>query len=75
MPGIPAVISNGIIPLAILSLLMAVYYRLYLKRFRLSKAEKVQAAFVFIVVSFVILTLCGIFFRGKDMALMLPWNV
>jgi quinol-cytochrome oxidoreductase complex cytochrome b subunit len=75
MPGIPAVISNGIIPLLILMLFMAFYYRFYLNGFSLSKAELVQVVFVFIVVAFIVLTLIGIFFRGKDMELTLPWNV
>ena len=72
MPGIPPVISNGIIPLFILLVLMAGYYRLFLRRFRLTKAELVQAVFVFIIVAFIVLTLTGIFFRGKDMELSLP---
>jgi quinol-cytochrome oxidoreductase complex cytochrome b subunit len=67
--GIPAIISNGIVPLLIILLFMAGFYRFYLKRFRLSKEELVQAVFVFIIVAFIILTLTGIFFRGKDMAL------
>jgi quinol-cytochrome oxidoreductase complex cytochrome b subunit len=74
MHGIPAVISNGIIPLVILLLFLAGFYRLYLKRYRLSKAEVVQAVFVFIVVAFIVLTITGIFFRGKDMELTWPWN-
>lgn len=69
VPGVPAVISNGIVPLLIIFLFMAGFYRFYLKRFRLSKEELVQAVFVFIIVAFIILTLTGIFFRGKDMAL------
>lgn len=72
MPGIHAVISNGIIPLFILMLLMAAYYRIYLKRFLLSKTELVQVVFVFIIVAFIVLTITGIFFRGKDMELTLP---
>jgi quinol-cytochrome oxidoreductase complex cytochrome b subunit len=75
MPGVPALISNGAIPLLILMLLMGGYYQLHLKGFRLSKAELVQAVFVFIVVAFILLTLTGIFFRGKDMELTYPWNV
>jgi hypothetical protein len=75
MPGIPAVISNGIIPLLILLLFMAAYYLLYLKRFRLSQAELVQAVFIFIMVAFIVLTITGIFFRGKDMELNYPLNV
>jgi quinol-cytochrome oxidoreductase complex cytochrome b subunit len=75
LSSVPAVISNGIIPLVILLLLMAGFYRLYLSRLRLSRSEKVQCLFVFITVAFVVLTITGIFFRGKDMALTLPWNV
>jgi quinol-cytochrome oxidoreductase complex cytochrome b subunit len=69
MPGVPAVISNGIIPLFILLFFMAVYYRFFVRRLGLKKAELVQAVFVFIVVAFIVLTITGIFFRGKDMAL------
>ena len=75
MHGVPALISNGVIPLLILLLLMGSYYQFYLKGFRLSKAELVQAAFVFIMVAFILLSLTGIFFRGKDMELTFPWNV
>ncbi len=73
LPGIPAMISNGIIPLSMLLLFMAGYYRFYLKRFSLSAAELVQVVFVFIMVAFIVLTITGIFFRGKDMELTLPW--
>jgi hypothetical protein len=48
---------------------MAVYYRFFVRRLGLKKAELVQAVFVFIVVAFIVLTITGIFFRGKDMAL------
>jgi len=71
LQGIPAVISNGIVPLVILLGFMGGYYRFYLKSFRLSKEELVQAVFVFIGVAFIVLTLVGIFFRGKDMELSL----
>ena len=72
---VPAFISNGVLPLLILAGFMAAYYKFFLKKFRLPKAETVQAVFVFITVSFIVLTLVGIFFRGKDMALTFPWNV
>jgi quinol-cytochrome oxidoreductase complex cytochrome b subunit len=69
LQGIPAIISNGIVPLVILVGFMAGYYWFYLKRLRLSKEELVQAVFVFLIVAFIVLTLTGIFFRGKDMEL------
>ena len=75
MPKMPALISNGIIPLVILMLFMAAYYWLYIKHLSLTKAELVQVIFVFIVVAFVVLSLVGIFFRGKDMELTMPWEI
>lgn len=72
---LPAVISNGIVPLVILLLFMFCFYMYYLKRLSLSKSEMVQAVFVFIMVAFIVLTLTGIFFRGKDMELTFPWNI
>ncbi len=72
---IPAIVSNGFLPLFILLALMAAYFWFYLKKLRLTKAELVQAIFVFIMVSFIVLTIIGIFFRGKDMELCMPWNV
>lgn len=72
---VPAFISNGVLPLLILFGFMAGFYRYYLKKHRLSKAGLVQAVFVFVIVAFIVLTLVGIFFRGKDMALAFPWNV
>ena len=72
---LPAFVSNGIVPLLILFLLMASFYKFYLKPLKLSKSELVQAAFVFILAAFIILTLTGIFLRGKDMELTFPWNI
>jgi quinol-cytochrome oxidoreductase complex cytochrome b subunit len=72
---IPALVSNGILPLLILSGILTGFYLFYLKGLSLSKEELVQVIFVFIIVSFVVLTLTGCFFRGKDMALSLPWKV
>jgi len=69
LPAIPAVISNGVIPIFILLVFVAGFYRLYIKRLVLSKEELVQVIFVFIVAAFVVLTIIGVFFRGKDMAL------
>ena len=69
----PAIISNGIIPLLILLALMAGFYKFYLKDFKLTKEELVQAIFVFIMVAFIVLTITGTFFRGKDMELTFLW--
>lgn len=69
LPAIPAVISNGVIPIFILLVFVAGFYRFHIKRLVLSKEELVQVIFVFIIAAFVVLTIIGVFFRGKDMAL------
>ncbi len=75
LPGLPAFISNGLIPFFILLLVLWLYYQLIKKKFSLSLTELVQALFVLILTSFTLLTLIGIFFRGVDMALTFPWNL
>jgi hypothetical protein len=72
---LPAFISNGIIPLVILNIVIFFYYRFIKKKYNLSLNESVQAIFVLLITSFIILTLIGIFFRGVDMALTFPWNL
>jgi quinol-cytochrome oxidoreductase complex cytochrome b subunit len=72
---LPAFISNGIIPLVILIIVIFFYYRFIKKKYNLSLNESVQAIFVLLITSFIILTLIGIFFRGVDMALTFPWNL
>jgi quinol-cytochrome oxidoreductase complex cytochrome b subunit len=73
--GLPAYISNGILPLIILIIVLYFYYRFIKKKYNLSLNESVQAIFVLLITSFIILTLIGIFFRGVDMALTFPWNL
>jgi quinol-cytochrome oxidoreductase complex cytochrome b subunit len=75
LPGLPAIISNGLIPFLILFLILLFYYQFIRKKFSLSLTESVQALFIVILASFTLLTLIGIFFRGVDMALTFPWNL
>lgn len=72
---LPAFISNGLIPFAILILIFWFYYKFIQKKYQLSNNESLQAIFILVITSFTILTLIGIFFRGVDMALTLPWNL
>lgn len=75
LPGLPAFISNGLIPFLILFLILWLFYQFIKKKFSLSLNESVQALFVVVLTSFTLLTLIGIFFRGVDMALTFPWNL
>ncbi len=74
LPGIPRVITNGVLPAAILAAAW-MFLRRWLKiRHAASGSEMVQTLFVLLGTAFVILTLTGVFFRGPGMGLVWPWN-
>jgi len=75
LPNWPALISNGLVPLAFLMLGFFMLDEVVLRRFKASLEERVLFLFTFLLVAFVILTLTGIFFRGEGMQLMWPWLV
>jgi hypothetical protein len=69
MPGLSQTLTNGAIPTALLILALVGYYFLLKRRFKLSRIEATQALMVFVVVSFVIMTVTCYFFRGQGMRL------
>lgn len=75
LPGARPVIGNGLIPSAVLATGVVAFYILLKKYFSPSRNETVQALFVLLVVSFTILTVTGIWFRGAGMALVWPWQI
>ncbi|MBT8383896.1 MAG: cytochrome bc complex cytochrome b subunit [Ignavibacteriaceae bacterium] len=75
LSALPASISNGLIPLAIFISIIYIYYIFIVRKYKLSRTEAVQAMFVILISSLIILTLIGIFFRGVDMELTFPWNL
>jgi hypothetical protein len=75
LPTLPTLVSNGVLPLAIVLLLFLLYGAFMKSFFRASNDEIRQALFVLLMVSFVILTVIGVAFRGEGMALMWPWQV
>jgi len=75
MPGVPTIISNGLLPLAILSAFLIGFHITMKKRYPGSNNETIQATFIFLLVAFIVLTIAGIWFRGHGMALTWPWNL
>ncbi|MBN2417836.1 MAG: cytochrome b N-terminal domain-containing protein [Deltaproteobacteria bacterium] len=69
IPGVPQIISNGLMPCILIFLIYSVFYRIFLKRFLPDKNEKYQAVFVFFLSVFIVLTVTGIWFRGEGMKL------
>jgi quinol-cytochrome oxidoreductase complex cytochrome b subunit len=75
LPSLPTLISNGVVPLAIVLLLLFAFYDAMKKQFQATKCETLQATFILVLVAFIVLTVIGVWFRGPGMALMWPWDV
>jgi quinol-cytochrome oxidoreductase complex cytochrome b subunit len=72
LPAWPNLLSNGLLPLLLtLAGLAAIYGGLRLV-FRGNHSEGLVGLFSFILMSLVVLTIIGVFFRGPNMALVLP---
>ena len=72
MPSLPGEISHGLIPFAMMLALTILFYILIKKKFSSNTIEAIQSVFVLLAVTFIVLTITGIWFRGEGMALMWP---
>jgi quinol-cytochrome oxidoreductase complex cytochrome b subunit len=75
LPGSASMISNGLVPFAILVVLVAAFRVLIKRSFAPTRNEMVQTLFVFLFVAFLMLTVIGIGFRGAGMSLVWPWQI
>jgi quinol-cytochrome oxidoreductase complex cytochrome b subunit len=75
LPGLSSVVSNGILPAAFLLAGIIVFYWLVKIKCAAPNNESIQSVFVLLVVAFIILTITGIWFRGKGMMLIWPWEI
>ena len=75
IPGIPPVVSSGLLPVAIILAALGGFYALMKRKYNATKNEAVQAVFVLLLFAFIILTITTVWFRGEGMALMWPWKV
>ena len=75
LPTWDMLISNGLIPLAVV-LLPLIYLNDFIhKTFHADTEERVLFIAAFLFTAFIVLTIIGIFFRGPGMSLYLPWNM
>jgi quinol-cytochrome oxidoreductase complex cytochrome b subunit len=72
IPGGSPIVSNGILPAAFVLAGIIMFYWLVKKKYAATNNESIQSVFVLLVVAFIILTIVGIWFRGKGMELMWP---
>lgn len=73
LPGLPTLISNGLIPLLLSLGGLAAIYLLLRRGLRANRSEAFLGLFVFVIVSFILLTAVGVWFRGANMALVWPF--
>jgi quinol-cytochrome oxidoreductase complex cytochrome b subunit len=72
--GLPSPVWRGLVPVGCLIAAIAGFRWLLARRFSTNRAETVQALFVLIFASLVVLTIIGVWFRGPGMALVWPWE-
>lgn len=74
-PSLPPLISEGIIPLALYLTLTGTLWWWVKRKYHPVTGESVTAFFTFFLVTYTVLSLTGIFFRGTGMMLTWPWNL
>ena len=70
-PGMPLIISTGLIPFAMIFILVLVHHFGMKKKYSLDPAEAFQTSGVFLLMAFIILTLTCTLLRGAGMKLIL----
>jgi len=73
LPTWPDVISNGLLPLLLTLAGLALIYFLLRKGLKASHSEAILGLGVFVLLSLVVMTFVGIYFRGPNMALIFPF--
>ena len=73
LPAWDTLLSNGLIPLAVVALPLLALDLWAVKTFHADTEERVLFITTFLFVAFMVLTIIGIFFRGPGMSLYWPW--
>ncbi|MEJ5225055.1 MAG: cytochrome b N-terminal domain-containing protein [Anaerolineales bacterium] len=75
LPGLDPLISNGLIPLALIVLGLFVLDEWIVRWLKATPEERILFFAVFLFGAFLVLTAVGIFFRGPGMVLYWPWDM
>jgi len=73
-PSIPLIITIGFVPFILVSATFMLFLKFLAKRFSLNRAEYIQSLIILIIISYSILSIIGIFFRGAGMEMIWPWQ-
>ncbi|MFM8367850.1 MAG: hypothetical protein ACKOBD_03730 [Chloroflexota bacterium] len=75
LPTWDTLLSNGLIPLAVIALPLILLDDRIHKIFQADTEERVLFIATFLFTAFMVLTIIGIYFRGPGMNLYFPWNM
>jgi quinol-cytochrome oxidoreductase complex cytochrome b subunit len=75
LPSVPSLILTGLVPFIVVSGTLYLFMKYIRKRYSLNRAEYIQTLIIMLVISYAVLSLVGIFFRGQGMKLMWPWQI
>jgi len=73
LPAWSPFVSNGLIPLGLILIGLFVIYMLIRLVLKANRSEALTGLFAFVMMSFIVLTITCAFFRGPNMALVLPF--
>ncbi len=73
-PSWPVELSNGLLPLFLTYLGLFLTYLFFRKGLKAGQSEALLGLFTFLLTGLISLTLIGIYFRGPNMALVLPFS-
>jgi quinol-cytochrome oxidoreductase complex cytochrome b subunit len=75
LPSVPSFILTGIVPFIIAAGTIYMFLKYIRKTVSINRAEYIQTLIILLVVSYAVLSLVGILFRGQGMKLMWPWQI
>lgn len=75
LPGWPKAVSEGVIPLLLLIGSFGFYIFFIKRKYKANTLELTVVLFTVFVVSYLVLSIIGIWFRGEGMVLTTPWNI
>jgi quinol-cytochrome oxidoreductase complex cytochrome b subunit len=75
LPSVPSFILTGLVPFIIVAGTIYMFLKHIRKTYSINRAEYIQTLIILLVVSYAVLSLVGILFRGQGMKLMWPWQI
>jgi quinol-cytochrome oxidoreductase complex cytochrome b subunit len=75
LPSVPPLILTGLIPFTFVSGTIYIFLKFIRQKYSLTRHEYIQTLIIILVVSYAVLSLIGILFRGAGMKLMWPWQI